>query len=753
MNRFTRTPVVRLCAMALAGAPLHGALADPATPLTTITISALRLPLDPNLPASSEGLDAEQLRVRNVVDVEDALKHMPDVTIRKRYIGDRNALVGGRSSSELQTARALVYADGYLLSQFLGQYNAPRWNVVAPEELARVDVVYGPFSALYPGNSIGTTVLMTSRRPQRFEGSARVQLFSQSYADAGYSGTYRGRQESAWLGNRAGPWSMSIGVNRLSNDSQPMQYLVLQPSKSTAAATAVTGAAALRDPTGKPMLLAGPASGALEQATQQQVKLKLGYDFSPSWYGEAMALWWDNDARRAGASTLRDAAGHAVESGLVSVDGARYSIPANAFAPQTAQEGHAMLGLKLATKKRVGWSGSAVASLYDIGRDTTRSSAGAPSLANSPGTYADNSGTGWTALDLQANYLPAQRDDHTLVLGLHDDRYRLKNRSYATTDWRYGAPQGQLSAFYGNSGAGALFAQDSFAVAPGLRATLGLRYERWAADGGRRETAAFGVDYAASEVTAWSPKASLSYRAGNDWTLRASAGKGVRFPTVSELFQGSVVGASIVNNNPGLRPERARSKELAAEREFGAGSLRIALFEDDVRDTIYSQTNVLLFPQVSNIQNIDRVRTRGAEFSASASDVLVSGLDLNGNLSLSRSLILEDAANPALAGKRWVRVPCLRANLVASYRAGERWNASLALRRSGRQFSNLDNSDINPDTYGGTSSYTSADIKLGYRLAPGLEASLGINNLGNRHYFVFHPYPGRSLIGELRANF
>ena len=49
---------------------------------------------------------AEQLAEQNLVNPEDALRHVPSTTIRKRYPGDRNALVGGRSFGTLQPSRA-----------------------------------------------------------------------------------------------------------------------------------------------------------------------------------------------------------------------------------------------------------------------------------------------------------------------------------------------------------------------------------------------------------------------------------------------------------------------------------------------------------------------------------------------------------------------------------------------------------------------------------------------------------------------
>ena len=39
--------------------------------------------------------------------------------------------------------------------------------MIAPEEIERVDVLYGPFSAIYPGNSIGAVVNITTKLPRR----------------------------------------------------------------------------------------------------------------------------------------------------------------------------------------------------------------------------------------------------------------------------------------------------------------------------------------------------------------------------------------------------------------------------------------------------------------------------------------------------------------------------------------------------------------------------------------------------------
>ena len=106
--------------------------------------------------------------------------------VRKRYIGDPNAVISGRNAGTLQSARSLLYADDLLLSNLMsnGWDGAPRWGMVTPQEIGAVDILYGPYSALYPGNSLGTTVLIHTVLPQRLTASASTQFFSQDYRDA-----------------------------------------------------------------------------------------------------------------------------------------------------------------------------------------------------------------------------------------------------------------------------------------------------------------------------------------------------------------------------------------------------------------------------------------------------------------------------------------------------------------------------------------------------------------------------------------
>ena len=112
------------------------------------------------------------------------------------------------------------------------------------------------------------------------------------------------------------------------------------------------------------------------------------------------------------------------------------------------------------------------------------------------------------------------------------------------------------------------------------------------------------------------------------------------------------------------------------------------------------------------------------------------------------------AASPADAvGKRLPNIPDWRANFLASYRPVEALALSLGGRYSGMVYTTLDNADVHPGTYGGFEKWFVMDAKASYRLGTWLSMSAGVDNLLDRKYFWFHPFPQRTLVGELKATF
>jgi iron complex outermembrane receptor protein len=98
-----------------------------------------------------------------------------------------------------------------------------------------------------------------------------------------------------------------------------------------------------------------------------------------------------------------------------------------------------------------------------------------------------------------------------------------------------------------------------------------------------------------------------------------------------------------------------------------------------------------------------------------------------------------------------LRIPDWRATLAATWHADDKMDLTLAGRYSGRQFNLLDNSDINPDVYGGASRFFVMDAKFNYKFDKQLSMSVGVDNLNNEKYYAAHPYTQRTWIVQVKG--
>lgn len=759
---------------ALALWPLHAALAQDATadevPVRSLGVVVVNgsqpTSLPTQIPTTIESVTAKQIeRSINATDSEDALKYLPSLLVRKRYIGDYNhAVLSTRASGTGNSARSIVYADGVMLSNLLGNGAAftPRWGLVTPEAIERVDVLYGPFSAAYAGNSVGAVVDYVTRMPKAFEAHAKVGVFTQPFDLYGTHDTYSGWQASASLGDRAGAWSWWLNLNRLDSEGQPQTFATRTVAAGVAGTdgTPVTGAVAGLNNRHQPWYLLGHATQY--HTVQDHLKAKLAYDIAPEVRATYTLGYWHNDSDGRSETYLRDAAGLPVYAGAINIGGVAYTgtgatgatgaLGASDFPLTNDGIEHVMQALSVKSRSKGQFDWEVAASLYDYRKDLQRRSTTVQpgSRDGGAGTITDQSGTGWNTLALKGIWRPAV--EHAVDFGVQQDRFELRSKVNATTDWIDGSPVGDpTSVFRGNTRLRSLYAQDAWAFAPGWKTVLGARLERWDAWGGRTVAATGSFDHADRAETDVSPKAALAYELSETWVLKGSLGRAVRYPTVSELYQGGInASGQIVNNDPNLEPEKSWTSELSAEWTAGAQRLRATLFHEDTRDALFSQTNTTVTPNVTNIQNVARVRTQGIELAFQGEDVAWRGFDLSASVTYADSRTVENANFQASVGKLQPRVPLWRATLLATWSPIEELSLSFGARYGSKQYGSLDNADVNGHAYQGFSPYFTTDLRVLWRFDRQWSAAFGIDNLNNDRYWNFHPYPQRTYSAELK---
>ena len=180
-------------------------------------------------PATVETYDRQQIQDSvNAATPAQTMKYMPSIQVRERFIGDRNGIIANRTIGAISSAQSLLYADGVLLSNLLGNSYSypPRWGMVSPEEIESISMMYGPFSSLYAGNSLGGVISINTRMPEKLEMHANVQTFMQNFKLYGTNETLKGNHESASIGNKINDLSFFVSVDRLENRGQPLDYSV-----------------------------------------------------------------------------------------------------------------------------------------------------------------------------------------------------------------------------------------------------------------------------------------------------------------------------------------------------------------------------------------------------------------------------------------------------------------------------------------------------------------------------------------------
>jgi iron complex outermembrane receptor protein len=738
----------------------------PVKTLGVVTVTGPRpTSLPTQIPTTTEGITREEIeRTVNATDSPDVLKYFPSLLVRKRYIGDYNhAVLSSRASGTGNSARSAVYADGVLLSNYLGNGVGglsfpPRWGLVTPEEIDRVDVMYGPFSAAYPGNSVGAVVDYVTRMPTVFEAHAKVGYVVQPFELYGTNTTYKSWQSSASLGNRAGDWSWWLNLNHTDSEGQPLTFATRTLSTAAPVGNPVSGAVPDRNPSGQPIYVLG--AGTQYHTKQDHLKAKLAYDLTSTLRASYVFGLWRNTSEGNSESYLRDAAGNPVYRGTVDIDGHAYTLTGSDFGVTRESLLHTMHGLSIKSHTRGEFDWEVAASLYSYDRDEKRQNRAdnfqPDSLSGGPGTLADGSGSGWNTFALKGTWRPPEAAGaHVFDFGVQRDAYQLRYEVLSLTGNYLSDTGGTLaSGARGDTQLFSVWGQDMWQLAPDWKTVLGLRAENWIASEGRTDFVGSTTNlYPRRSEDYLSPKAALSWQWLPDTVLKTSLGRAVRMPTVNELY-GATTGNTTYVNDPNLKPEKSWTWELSAERDFDRALVRLTFFAEDTRDSIYSQTTAIPGGTISRVQNIDRIATTGLEAVASTTGLLARGLDFSGSVTYADSRIKENSGYVLTPGDtigKWQpNIPQWRATALASYRFMPDWTGSLGWRYSGRQYRTLNNADVNGYTYQGVSAFSVFDLRMTWKIDRQWSAALGIDNVGNDKYWNFHPYPQRSYSAELK---
>lgn len=296
------------------------------------------------------------------------------------------------------------------------------------------------------------------------------------------------------------------------------------------------------------------------------------------------------------------------------------------------------------------------------------------------------------------------------------------------------------------------YAQVTWRFAPDWSAEFGVRRSRVHFDSQDRYiTAANGDDSGTATYSRTLPVASLRWTPMRDLALYASAGRGFETPTLNELsYRSDGVGGL----NFGLRPSVSDNVELGAKARMAGGLLTAAVFQTRTKDEIVTDTNV---GGRSTFRNAGRTKRQGVELGWQhetenhwRTQLAYTWLDARYQDAFCTPAPCS-AANLVPAGRRLPGVASQSLYAAYGWMPPQGWRAGAELRAVAKVWAN----DLNTARAPG---YAVAALHAGYVLKLGrwdLNAFARIDNLFDRRYAgsvivnegnarYFEPAPGRT---------
>jgi iron complex outermembrane receptor protein len=249
--------------------------------------------------------------------------------------------------------------------------------------------------------------------------------------------------------------------------------------------------------------------------------------------------------------------------------------------------------------------------------------------------------------------------------------------------------------------------------------------------------------------TIWSPRAALTWRITDRVSAYASYARGFRYPNLDEAY-------GFFGFTPNLDPEKSDTYELGWKLRRQGLALNLALYHMNVSDEIF------LDPISFQNQNLDRVRHRGVEVSASWR--ACEWLELWGNYTYDDVEIRKDDTSPALEGQRMPITPKHRGALGATVFLPWGFEVAGNARYVGSRPLANDLTGVQDEM----PRFATYDARIGWRYALSEHIEFGIDvngyNLTNRSYAEFggiplfdptgapgyFPSPGRSYLATAR---
>lgn len=705
-----------------------------------------------DVPADVTVVTQEEMKRKNYTNVSEALESLPGVM---SYSG--TGIAPGPPASPVVNLRGfhgamrtMIMVNGQPISPFMYAASLVHWSAVPADSIERIEVVRGPFSALYGGDAVGGIVNIITKTPEAFEGTVR----------SGYGSNNTFKEHASIGGKPLANLSAFAAYDFKKTDNYVGDFNILKAAAPTpdmlAGAKAVTGVTPQPYRTGGTGYLVGDKGEYDYNEHTFTLNLKATPTDQSALKANILYSFYEIDPSGS-SSYLRDSTGGEVRSGLVSFQdggGTQYlDVTSGGFMTSGAEKATGVYSLEYTNKLSHDLSLKLSAGLTDFSNDKVMFPIGGATDAGGPGVFQEAPSTIWTG-EIQTDYKAS--DWVLLTTGLSLRRDEGTFRSYMASNWRdFDSLSALLQTIEPESSRYGTYIQAELTPVDKLAIYLGGRYDWWESEAVRQTTAAT-ENLASQDQNAFSPKASLVYNPLDDTTLRLSAGKAFRVPNFFEQYQPLTGSGTTYVPNPNLAPETTWSWEGGIEQNFCAGraTLGFTYFEHYTSDFIDSRTSADPSDPTKIIaqrDNFGEVEVRGVEISGRRK--ITDHLSGFANYTYTDAEITENPNYPKYVGNRPRYVPEHMFNVGFDWKFAPFTAGIVTHYRSKMQQTNA-NDTVNWEVYGVQDEIPFVtDVTLGYDFLQNWNFTLTVSNLFDSEYYLWNQAPGTAAFGMLTVKF
>ncbi len=303
------------------------------------------------------------------------------------------------------------------------------------------------------------------------------------------------------------------------------------------------------------------------------------------------------------------------------------------------------------------------------------------------------------------------------------------------------------------------FIQAEYSPTDYLTAYLGGRYDHWwGSDATYSNIDGEYIEYEDTDDGKFSPKISLVYRPAENGSVRASYGEAFTAPSLyyrTSVYYWEGGGTiSVANPNPDLAPTTNQSWEIGTEWEFLERRIRFktTYFENYFEDLIVNEDKTTTLEDGTILKERKRVNAEEAEVKGIETAVeAILPYNFKGGVFYAHNWSeYTKTQNASKKGWEVDETPTDMWSVWLGY-YGKYLEAAVNYRYCDRIYD--DEKNKAEETYGADDDYHLVDAKVTFKPADHVSVSLGVDNLFDEEYYEYYRGPGRYWLGTLSVSF